>query len=208
MEPISLTLSVLSVSGLFSAGLEAIDQFSAAKTYGEDCQLFVTKTNIERLRIVRWGQAVGLVKGGVSSQQHESLHDLEVRGAVCELLAWAVCFFGYAKGVKKQHGVRGSGFITFLPRSGSSIILSALNYSYRRERAEKLQKQASAFNKLKWAFSNKRKSGKLLHELTWFVDKLHELVPIAVAIRGAGHCWRPWGPFRPLQYIRQRFRQP
>jgi hypothetical protein len=48
MEPFSLTLGVLGVSGLFSAGLEAIDQFSAAKTYREDYQLFVTKTNIER----------------------------------------------------------------------------------------------------------------------------------------------------------------
>jgi len=208
MEPISLTLSVLSVSGLFSAGLEAIDQFSAAKTYGEDYQLFVTKTNIERLRMVRWGQAVGLVQVEVSSKQHESLHDPEVRGTVCELLAWAVWFFGDAEGLKKQHGVRGSGVITFLPRSGNSIIPRALNYSYPRERAEKLQMHASAFNKLKWAFSNKRKPGKLLHEFTWFVDKFHELVPIAAAIRGEGHFWRPWGPFRPLQYIRQRFRQP
>jgi len=208
MEPVGLTLGVLGVSGLFSAGLEAIDQFLAAKTYGEDYQLFVTKTNLERLRMVRRGQAVGLIQGGVSSPQHELLHDPEVRGAVCELLAWVVCFFGDAEGVESRHGVRGSGYITFLPRPGSSIIPRAVNYSYLRERAEKLQKQASAFNKLKWALSRKGSRAcccmSLLGLLINFTNLCRSLPPIEVEWR----CWRPRGLFRPSRYIQLRFRQP
>jgi len=48
-----------------------------------------------------------------------------------------------------------------------------------------MQKDASMFNKFKWAFLGKRKSDGLLQELelTWFIDKLHEIVPIPAADR-------------------------
>jgi len=39
------------------------------------------------------------------------------------------------------------------------------------------------FNKFRWAFLGKRKSDRLLKELTWFIGKLHELVPIPAADR-------------------------
>jgi len=71
IEAIGLTLGILSVAGLFSTILDAIDWFIAVRSYGEDYQLLVTKVSIERLRLFRWGQAVGLAPG--SSQQHELL---------------------------------------------------------------------------------------------------------------------------------------
>jgi hypothetical protein len=54
---------------------------SAAKSYGLDHELFVTKVKTLRLRFFRWGQIV---------QQRELLQDPEERETVCELLAWAV----------------------------------------------------------------------------------------------------------------------
>jgi len=194
IEAIGLTLGILGVASLYSTALDAIDRFSAAKSYGEDYQLFVTKANIERLRLFRWGQAVGLVRVGGSPQQHDSriqqqhklLQDPAVQGAVCELLAWAVCFFGDAEGVKKRHGVRGSkstrGFITQSSSTMTSTTRAmAFNHIFPRGRAGKMQKDASALSKMKWVFSGKRRSEKLLQELSWFVDKLHELVPIPTA---------------------------
>lgn len=49
IEAIGLTLGILSVAGLFSTTLDAIDWFIAARSYGEDYQLLVTKVSIERL---------------------------------------------------------------------------------------------------------------------------------------------------------------
>jgi len=197
IEAIGLTLGVLGVAGLYSTALDAIDRFSAAKSYGEDYQLFVTKANIERLRLFRWGQAVGLVRVGGSPQQHDSriqqqhklLQDPAVQGAVCELLAWAVCFFRDAEGVKKRHGGRGSGSTRgFITLRSSSIMSNtralAFNHISPRDSAGRMQKSASALSKIKWAFLGKRRSEKLLQELSWFVDKLHELVPIPAAHRG------------------------
>jgi len=52
-------------------------------------------------------------------------------------------------------------------------------FNFPRDRVEKLQKEASALRKLKWAFSGKKKSEKLLQELAWFIDRLYALVPTA-----------------------------
>ncbi|KAF8540112.1 hypothetical protein BDD12DRAFT_735326, partial [Trichophaea hybrida] len=52
IEPIGLTIGLAS---LFTSTLNILDRISAAKTYGEDYRLFVTKVNIERLRLFRWG---------------------------------------------------------------------------------------------------------------------------------------------------------
>jgi hypothetical protein len=107
IEAIGLTLGILSVAGLFSTTLDAIDWFLAAGSYGEDYQQLVTKVSIERLRLFRWSQAVGHAPG--SSQQHKLLQDADVHGAVWELLAWAVRFFGDVERVKRRHGVKGGG---------------------------------------------------------------------------------------------------
>jgi hypothetical protein len=187
IEAIGLTLRILSVAGLFSTTLDAIDWFIAARSYSEDYQLLITKVNIERLRLFRWGQAVGLARG--ASQQHELLQDPDVRGAVCELLAWAICFFGDAESVKRRYGVEGGGrLIAFLLGRDRALVLRnsrtpAANNLYLRDIAGNMQKHASMFNKFRWAFLGKRKSDRLLQELTWFIDKLHELVPIPAADR-------------------------
>jgi hypothetical protein len=111
----------LGIAGLFSTAVEVVDRISAAKYYGEDYQLFVTKVVTERMRLSRWGQAVELAQGvrsevdGESSQNHDSriqqqhglLQDLEIRNAVTELLAWAVRYFEDTEAVLKRNAVGG-----------------------------------------------------------------------------------------------------
>jgi len=193
IDPAGLTLGL---AGLYSAAVEVIDRISAAKSYGEDYQLFVTKVRTERLRLFRWGEVVGLARlesevntessqrHGSRIQQHELLQDPEVRDAVTELLAWAVRYFDDAEDVLKRNAVGGSagGFIAFLPGQRGSKVLSTTGstvstFNFPRARAGKFQKDASALSKMKWALSGKRKSEKILQQLSWFVDKLHELLP-------------------------------
>jgi hypothetical protein len=197
VEPIGLALGLASLPGLFTASLEILDHISTARSYGKDYHLFVTKVETERLRLFRWGQAVGLADGGIS---HEMLQDPAVQRGVYELLQWAICFFEDSEVVKRRHSIerptRGITSISFVPgrvsslgklganRETSVVVATAVNNP--RERAEKSQKEASTLTKVKWAISGKAKSEKLLQELAWFVDRLQALVPIP-------------GPQQPLQ---------
>jgi len=100
---------------------------------------------------------------------------------VTELLAWAVRYFQDAEGVLKRNTAGKWGFITFLPGRNAlalnTVRLTVSAFNYPRNRARTFQQEASALGKMKWAVSGKRKSEKILQELSWFVDKLQELVP-------------------------------
>jgi predicted DNA-binding protein (UPF0251 family) len=156
MEPISFTIGVAGISGLFSASLDALDRISAAKSYGTDYHLFTTKLSSERRRLIRWGHAVGLTPG--SGVSHALLQDPEIREEVRELLTWVVYFFEDSEGIIKRHG---AGVI-----------------GYPRERARMLQNSAGIMVKFRWAFSGKAKAKGILEELAWLVGRLHELVPV------------------------------
>jgi hypothetical protein len=166
IDPVGLTLGL---AGLFSTSVEVLDRISTAKSYGTDYHLFATKLVLERRRFFRWGQAVDLT----GTQQHELLQDPEIQEEVRELLAWAIYFFEDSKVAITRHGAANS----LLLEQGSSS--STARFEYPRKRARIHQKSSSAMMKVRWAFSGKRKSEKLLQEVIWFVDKLHELVPIA-----------------------------
>jgi len=165
IDPVGLTLGL---AGLFSTSVEVLDRISTAKSYGTDYHLFATKLALERRRFFRWGQAVGLT----GNQQHELLQDPEIQEDVQQLLAWAIYFFEDSKVAITRHGAANS----LLLEQGSSS--STARFEYPRGRARMHQKSTSAVMKVRWAFSGKRKSEKLLQEVIWFVDKLHELVPI------------------------------
>jgi len=173
MDPMSIIFGTLGVSGLFSATLDALDRISAAKSYGSDYHLFIAKVATERLRLSRWGR---------QALQHELMQDSEIQNAVCELLAWAIWFFEDSDKLRKRHRRPSRGFITFLPGRSSSMSMNTARppaFNFPRDRVEKLQKEASALRKLKWALSGKKKSEKLLQELAWFIDRLYALVPTA-----------------------------
>jgi len=166
MEPVGLTLGI---AGLFAASLDVLDRISTAKSYRKDYPLFVTKIETERLRLQLWGQAVGLEPAdGTSTAPH--LHDPRVWKAVNELLTWAIQLFEDSETIKKRHAPT-RALVAILPkRNRSQITPTALTASTG-------VRGSSTIMKMKWALSGKRSLEKLLQELSWFMDKLHELVP-------------------------------
>ncbi|KAF8535519.1 prion-inhibition and propagation-domain-containing protein [Trichophaea hybrida] len=172
VDPIGITLSL---AGLYATILDALDRISSAKAYGSDYALFITKVETERLRLFRWGQAVGLTDGGGG----EALMDPVVRRGVQELMAWAVMFFEDAAAV---HSRERRGSIAYVPGRNNSLstqrVAATTVFENPRDRAGRWQKEASTLRKMRWALSGKAKAEKLVNELGWFVDRLHALVPV------------------------------
>ncbi|KAF8540113.1 prion-inhibition and propagation-domain-containing protein [Trichophaea hybrida] len=175
VDPIGLTLGLASLASLFTTCLDVLGRISEAKSYGLDHELFVTKVKTERLRFFRWGQIV---------QQHGLLQDPKMRETVCELLAWAVYHFEDSEGLMKpRRGPRTRDLLFGRSRAlgfaGPQVLIS----NNPRARARKLQREASVFDKMRWTFSGKGKSEKVLQELRWFVDTFHDLVPIDLTLQ-------------------------
>jgi len=194
-EQLGITLSI---AGLFAASIDVLNLISTAKSYPKDYRIFVAKVETERLRLFRWGQAVGLTRerDGESSQQHELLRDPRMREKVCELLTWAILLFEDSDTVRKRYSISSSitiesptrALVAFTPgldrATGTTNQASPENVAASnnpRRRAGFRLTNALAILKIRWALSGKRKSEKLLQDLSWFVNILRELVPPAVS---------------------------
>jgi hypothetical protein len=57
-----LAFGIVGLAGLFTTAIQAFDRVTAAREYSENFHLFVTQVEASRLRIVLWGQSVGLLR--------------------------------------------------------------------------------------------------------------------------------------------------
>ena len=59
VEPISLTIGIAS---LFSTCIECFEYFKAAQSLGDDLKILLVKLDIEKTRLLIWGNAVGILR--------------------------------------------------------------------------------------------------------------------------------------------------
>ena len=90
---------------------------------------------------------------------------------MCELFTWAIQSFQDFEKIQKPH----STVMTILPRQNRFRRISPATADLGG-RSRLHHEITSGMITMRWALSGKRKSEKLLHDLSWFVDKLYELM--------------------------------
>ncbi|KAF8541153.1 prion-inhibition and propagation-domain-containing protein [Trichophaea hybrida] len=185
MEPAGLALGIAGLAGLWSTSLEVFDQISAAREYGEKYSMLVAQLEVERARFMLWGRDVGLSSS--NDRVNERLQDPIVRQSVGEILGWIVHILQSSDVMKKRyshgiirrsssHGIIRRGTKDSLRDSGATTPIVIPNIG---KRAAETQKQASTMRKIIWSLFGMPKSQVLLQKLEWFIDKLHDLIPLA-----------------------------
>jgi hypothetical protein len=69
MEPVSLSVSVVALVSLFDSALNCFKHVKVAKSFGSDYQTHVLRLQNLRLRLSRWGEAVGLGKQSTANDR-------------------------------------------------------------------------------------------------------------------------------------------
>lgn len=87
MEPIGLAVGVLGLAGLFSACLDAVERFDSWKHFSEESRTLSSRWETQKVRIKRWGQAVGIDNTEATPEQHEALKDPKIASTVREHLS-------------------------------------------------------------------------------------------------------------------------
>ena len=62
VEPISLSIGVVALASLFSTCVECFDLLDAGRGFGRDYELFIIQLQLEKTRLLDWGQSVGLLQ--------------------------------------------------------------------------------------------------------------------------------------------------
>ncbi|KAK4141492.1 prion-inhibition and propagation-domain-containing protein [Dichotomopilus funicola] len=116
MEAAGLAIGVFGLAGLYSTCIELLDALSAAARFGVDRELLQTKLEVERVRLMIWGDSVGLTEVTLDSSKSaateddlavidESMQRPALRTAVAGLLACFVRVFEDVEKLQKRYGL-------------------------------------------------------------------------------------------------------
>ncbi|KAK2018744.1 hypothetical protein LZ32DRAFT_653516 [Colletotrichum eremochloae] len=203
MEIAATAVGVLGLVGLYSTCIETLDALSSAARYGIDRELLQTKIEVERVRLMIWGDAVGLahVQLLVGKEEptedelagiDEALQRMALRDAVAGLLTCFVRTFEDIGNLQKRYGLvprdptgaTGASSTTAAPdtvaRHPAREPLTATfrrTYARFQDRAAAAQRQATPLTKATWAVADEKKFRALISELRAINDSLTSLLP-------------------------------
>lgn len=87
MEPAGLAVGLLGLAGLFNTCLEVVNRYDSWKSFGADLHSLTAQFETQKIRLERWGEAVGIERDGLSSRHHELLDDPRILSNAKNLLS-------------------------------------------------------------------------------------------------------------------------
>lgn len=181
VEPISLSIGIAS---LFSTYIECFEYFKAAQSLAEDLKILLVKLDIEKTRLLIWGNAVGILKTEASERASE-LQDPAKAEVITGCLERIKELFSDTDKLEKKFGVKpsaldeGSRDAGVDPLSRNSMNVFKKSYKRFWVRRATTSEKHSLVSQTKWAIHDKTKFEDLRAHLKDFVDGLIEIVPIS-----------------------------
>lgn len=167
MESAGLAIGIAGLAGLFGTCLEVVGRIDSYRNFGIDFHATLSQFETDKLLFQKWGEAVGLDKGGsITSSHHRTLDDPSILSTIRNILISIneiAGIFGNNPSAQ-QHQLR---FITSKGQVHTSGRLSL----------KKFRGNASRKNKVEWALRQKGRFVALSQQFGNLVEKLRVLVP-------------------------------
>ncbi|KAK7402477.1 hypothetical protein QQX98_011778 [Neonectria punicea] len=160
MEPVSFTVGVIGLAGLFSSCLEAVDKVQSYRSFEPDSHVLDTRFKAAKVRLEKWGRRVGFSEKALSEHHQPALDDRDISAAVRDIfqIISTLC------GASDASVSRSSRAAT----PGDDISLGSL-----RPRPHGARRR-----KLTWALWGKTERTDQVELLEKLVQQLHNLVPV------------------------------
>lgn len=186
-----ITGLLLGVAALWETCVQIYDAVDSARHYGLEYELLTIKFEVERVRLVCWGDAVGL--GGMrrsAAGEHQPPPDArfsreEIRNAVYAILGCIQHCFDNVDGLHDQYGLQPSNLIT--PQAEGELALGQQQrdltrvfkraYACIRRMAQERQASTTIKGKTMWAVRDRKRFTVFITELRGFNDSLESLFP-------------------------------
>lgn len=187
MEAAAFAVGIIALIGSFKDCIDLFSYLTVARTLGRDYELLSTKLDIERALLLQWAQRTNLLQPNYDRR----LDDSTIRATVAKNVSSIRVLLSDTKSLQQRYGMRelqpgeeaysnifGMGanrMSTFAKDFGKlDLLLKDFEKLDLRIRGHRV---ASCTLKARWAVRDKDKFGILLQELSYFVSRLHGLVP-------------------------------
>ena len=178
---------VIGVMAMWNTCVEVFDIVDSGKKYGMDYEILRVKLEVERIRLLTWGDAVGLceVREGRPSP-NARFNRNDIHGTVMRLLGCIQHVFENTERLHESYGL--CPVIPSIPDRAddegspaqSQLILGAIfkrAYETLRKSAKERQRGTPLKTRTMWAIHDKRKFQNMISEIKGFNDNLVSLFP-------------------------------
>ncbi|KAI5460897.1 prion-inhibition and propagation-domain-containing protein, partial [Mariannaea sp. PMI_226] len=156
MEPVGLAVGVVGMAGLFTSCLDLLAKIDSYRDFGDDSRSLAARFNSDKLRFEKWGRAVGIEQGKLSSNHHQALDDQTTCSVVVDLITLIIQQI--------------SSEVDMEPAGNKSSVLN-------RPRPYQNIPTVSKRQKIAWALRGREKRAAQVEQFGILVQKLWELVP-------------------------------
>jgi len=180
VEPVSLTIGVVALASLFSTCIECFDYFKAGQALEEDFELLLVKLDVEKTRLLIWGNAVGVLEPEGEGRVAD-LNNSQKAKVIGRCLDKIKSLLSDTDKFQNVYGLRSAGDIEKNARNHSILSSNSMNVfktSYRRfwARFAGNQSRSTLAMRTRWAIHDKTKFEGLIHHLKDFIDGLNQVV--------------------------------
>ncbi len=168
MEPAGLAIGVAGLTGVFTSCIDCFEYVQLGRQFGQDYGKCLLQLDTAKLRMSRWGAAIGLGPE-MNLKQKISVSDKEFTLAQ-SLLEQILEGFMDAERISERFKKHTS------MQNASSEELLGLHVTMR-ELATKRQKGTSLRKKAAWALYEKKRFDGMIEDVTGFISELVDLFP-------------------------------
>ncbi|KAF2742339.1 hypothetical protein M011DRAFT_392601, partial [Sporormia fimetaria CBS 119925] len=173
---------VIGVVALWKTCVTVFDTVDSSQRYGMDYELLRVKLEVERIRLLNWGDAVGIADAG-AEKIDPRLKREDVRNTVTRVLGCIQHIFSASVELQSKYGLRPLG-----PQTASNaetegegqLILGHIfkrSYECLKKNAKERQRGTSIARIAAWVIHDKRQFNAMVLEIKGFNDNLESLFP-------------------------------
>ncbi|KAJ3528123.1 hypothetical protein NM208_g10356 [Fusarium decemcellulare] len=179
MEAAGLVLGALGISGLFTACIQNFDIVVNSRNFGHEFDLLCTQLGLQRIRLVLWGESLGLVPGPSEKRipYHTMIERDDIRPAIESTLNHLCLLLQNAEVVtgkyKLEDGVKGVQEIQ--PASSTGLAIFRERFESFKARIRKNQKAKSTWEVTRWAIHDSAKFKAMIGNIKDLMDGLESI---------------------------------
>lgn len=187
MEAVAFAVGIIALIGTFKDCIDLFSYLTVARSLGRDYELLSTKLDVEKALLLQWAQRTNLLQPNYDRR----LDDPNIRATVARIVSSIQILLSDTNSLQQRYGMRelqpgdeaysnvfgiGANRMTTFTKDFGKLDLLLRDFE-KLDLRIRGHRVASCTLKARWAVRDKDKFGILLQELSYFVSRLHGLVP-------------------------------
>ena len=168
MDPISFTVGIVGLTGLFSVCLDVIDKVDSYKEFGLESRSVIAQFKADKHLFTKWAKDVGIDKNKPKNY-NTRLDDQETNSIVQEILSSIQEIFSKTEGTMSN--------LQPVVEAGPTSFPDGIRFLNTRQKSQKPEGAISKRSRIGWSLRSKAKFISQVQQFGALVQRLQSLVP-------------------------------